>query len=227
MGISCHLRIFIMCSLKLLLAVFGGFLLVLPRCLGGQNPWTAEDEAKALHRVPPTRGGSNMVSPVPPTREINQGVSKIISSSSTYQRDHPNQGVSTISSAYQRDQENQGSNKKQGSSPNVVELEYNSTSWEDPSSDMTDLTRASCWGHCFVYDYCHYKGAVHCFSHGDSYADLDQWDNSISSIKMVNGCKLEVWTRHSYGGKKGYTYQDRYCLADDWDDVISSIKCIC
>merc|ERR1712096_16673 len=34
MGISCLLRLFIMCSLKLLLVVLSGFLLVLPRCLG-------------------------------------------------------------------------------------------------------------------------------------------------------------------------------------------------
>merc|ERR1712112_295931 len=209
MGISCLLRILIMCSLKLLLAVFGCFLLVLPRCLGGQNIWTAEDEAKALLGKRDQQGVSGSTYPT--------------ISSRTYQRDQENQGFSNQFSY------NQGSSNKDGvhELKNRSELEYNSTSWEDPSSIQTSLHRARCSGHCIVYQFCDYGGAVYCFKHGESYSDLNQWDNRISSVDMVNGCRLDVWEGHSYSGDTAKTLQSLSCLENKWDDVISSIKCRC
>merc|ERR1712112_176308 len=135
MGISCLLRLFIMSSFKLLLAVFGGFLLVLPSCLGGvttsrvlgqgvpfkktigrrvassrtdgQNTWTAEDEVKAQLRK---ADQENFVRPTSGSsyKRYPLGPGSYKKPGSTSQRDHQNQGVSTSGSTFQREHQNQG-----------------------------------------------------------------------------------------------------------------------
>merc|ERR1712112_153885 len=123
---SCLLLLSIMSSFKLLLAVFGVFLLVLPNCLGGvttsrvlgqgvpfkktigrgvassrttgQNTWTAEDEAKAQLRK------STYQEP-PYTSLYGKPLPSIPQDKrpGAYYRDQSSQG-----STYKRDQLNQG-----------------------------------------------------------------------------------------------------------------------
>merc|ERR1712112_402629 len=133
MGISCLLRLFIMSSFKLLLAVFGGFLLVLPSCLGGvttsrvlgqgvpfkktisrgvassrtngQNTWTAEDEVKAQLRK---ADQENFVRPTSGSSYKRYPLGPGSYQKPQYDHDIPPHILIKLPGAYQRDQSSQG-----------------------------------------------------------------------------------------------------------------------
>jgi hypothetical protein len=72
----------------------------------------------------------------------------------------------------------------------------------------------------------HYRGDYMRIDEGRMRRMPDDWDNSISSIKVDRDCYIELWERPNYRGESETYYEDTPEL-DEWDNRASSSYCSC